>query len=62
MTSKKITIDISVMYIPKSEHTRESKPKLIKADSPPRKQNKNIPQKSKKVLENVAASGFAYLK
>ena len=64
MTLRKITIDNSVRYIPKSEQTKEknNKPKRIKAGSLPRKQNKNISQKSKKFLKNVAASGFAILK
>ena len=40
MTLRKITIDNSVRYIPKSEQTRENKTKKIKAGSLPRKQNK----------------------
>ena len=39
MTLRKITIDKSVRYIPKSEQTRENKTKTIKAGSLPRKQN-----------------------
>ena len=41
MTLRKITIDNSVRYIPKSEQPkeREIKPKTIKAGSLPRKQN-----------------------
>ena len=64
MTLRKITIDNSVRYIPKSEQTkeREIKPKKIKAGSVPRKQNKNNSQNSKKFLKNVAASGFGILK
>ena len=64
MTLRKITIDKSVRYIPKSEQTNEKniKPKTIKAGSLPRKQNKNISQNSKKFLKNVAASGFTVLK
>ena len=63
MTLRKITIDNSVRYIPKSEQPkeREIKPKAIKAGSLPRKQNKNISQNSKKFLKNVAASGFGKL-
>ena len=62
MTLRKITIDNSVRYIPKSEQTkeREIKPKTIKACSLPRKQNKKISRNSKKFLNNVAASGFGY--
>ena len=64
MTLRKLTIDNSVRYIPKSEQTKEKeiKPKPIKAGSLPRKQNKNISQNSKKFLKNVAASGFGILK
>ena len=64
MTLRKITVDNSVKYIPKSEKTkeREIKPKKIKAGSVPRKQNKNVSQNSKQFLKNVAASGFAILK
>ena len=64
MTLRKITIDNSVRYFPKSEQTKERgiEPKKIKAGSVPRKQNKNISQNSKKFLKNVAASGFGVLK
>ena len=63
MVLRKITIDNSVRYIPKTEKTKEkeNKPKTIKAGSLPRKQNKNISQNSKKFLKNVAASGFGVL-
>ena len=65
MTLRKITIDNSVGYIPKSEQTKENdiKPKTrtIKAGSLPRKQNKKIAQNTKKFLKNVAASGFGVL-
>ena len=64
MTFRNITIDNSVRYIPKYKQTKEknSKPKTIKAGSLPRKQNKNPSQNNKKILKNVAASGFAVLK
>ena len=64
MTLRKITIDNSVRYIPKTEQTKEKniKPKTTKAGSLPRKHNKNISQNSKKFLKNVAASGFSILK
>ena len=44
MTLRKITIDNSVRFIPKSEQTKEKniKPKTTKAGSLPRKQNINI--------------------
>ena len=63
MILRKITIDNSVRYIPKSEQTkeREIKSKTIKASSLPRTQNKNISQNSKMFLKNVAASGFGYI-
>ena len=57
MTLRKITIDNSVRYVPKSE-----KPKTTKAGCLPRKQNKNISQNNKKFNKHVAASGFAVLK
>ena len=61
---RKITIDNSVRYIPKSEKTRERdfKPKTIKAVSLPRKQNKNISQNNEKFLKSISASGFGILK
>ena len=64
MTSRKITIDNSVRYDPKSEQTKErvSKPKTTKAGSIPRKQNQKISQNNKKFLNNVSASGFKLLK
>ena len=64
MTIRKITIDNSVRYVPKSEKTKErvSKPKTTKAGSIPRKQNQKISQNNKKFLNNVSASGFKLLK
>ena len=64
MTLRKITIDNSVRYVPKSEQTKEKnyKPKTTNACSLPRKHNKNISQNSKTFLKNVAASGFTILK
>ena len=50
MTLRKITIDNSVRYIPKSEQTRENKTKTIKAGSIPRKQNKKIHKTIKSFL------------
>ena len=60
MVLRKITIDISVRYIPKTEKTKEKEitPKTIKTGSLPRRQSKNISQNSKKLLKNIAASGF----
>ena len=50
MVIRKITVDNSVRYIPKSEQTKEKeiKPKSIKAGALARKQYKKITQKSKK--------------
>ena len=64
MTLRKITIENSVRYVPKTEQTKErvSKPKTTKVGSIPRKQNKKISQNNKKFLNNVSASGFKLLK
>ena len=63
MLLRKITNDKSVRYIPTTEKTKQKEitPKNIKADSLPRKQNKNNSQNNEKILENVAASGFGKL-
>ena len=60
MVIRKITIDNSVRYIPKTEKTNEKeiKPKKVKAGSLPRKQNKKLSQNNKKWV----ASGFGILK
>ena len=64
MVLRKISIDNSVRYNPKSEQTKERdiKPKSKKAGCLPRKQNKNISENSKKILKKVAASGFGLIK
>ena len=64
MTYRKITIDNSVRYVPKSEETKErvSKPKTTKAGSIPRKQNQKFSQNNRKFLNNVSSSGFKLLK
>ena len=59
MTLRKITIDNSVRYIPRSEQTKDIKPKTKKAGSLSRKQNKQPSQNNKKFLKNISASGFA---
>ena len=48
MVLRRITVDNSVRYVPKSEkpNEKEIKPKTVKAGSLPRKQNKNISQNS----------------
>ena len=60
MVLRKITIDNSVRYIPKTEKTNEKeiKPKKVTAGSLPRKQNKKLSQNNKKWV----ASGFGILK
>ena len=45
----------------KKSKEREIKPKTIKAGSLPCKQNKSISQNIKKILKNVAASGFGLI-
>ena len=62
MTSRKITTDNSVRHIPKSEQATEIKQNTIKKNSPPQKQEKNISQNNKKILENVATQRFGFLK
>ena len=63
MTLRKITIDNSVRYIPKSEQKKEKeiKSKTIKAGSLPRKQNKKPSQNNKRFLKKISASGFTTL-
>ena len=48
MVLRKITVDNSVRYVPKTEQVKEKeiKSKTTKAGSLPRKQNKNISQKN----------------
>ena len=76
MVLRKITIDNSVRYIPKSEQTRDNKPNRTKnkkqseqiqpisAGGEPntRKQNKKFSKNNKKFVEDFAAGGFAILK
>ena len=76
MVLRKITIDNSVRYFPRSEQTREiqqntikNKKKQSEQNQPisgggkpdTTKQNKNISKNSKKLLKNVAASGLVSL-
>ena len=56
MVLRKITIDNSVRYIPKTNE-KEIKPKKVKAGSLSRKQNKKLSQSNKKWV----ASGFGVL-
>ena len=58
---RKITVDNSVRYVPKSEKPPEKdiKPRTTKAGSLPCKQNKNISRNSKKFVKDFAGCGFA---
>ena len=61
MVMRKIAVDNSVRYVPKSEKLkkeRDNKPKTIKAGSLPRRRNKNISRKIKKILNKIAANDF----
>ena len=76
MVLRKITVDNSVRYNPKSEQTKEIRQnkkgnKKQSEQSQPisrggrpntRKQNKKISQNNKKFIKNVVASGFGILK
>ena len=64
MVLRKITVDNSVRYIPKTEQTKEKniKPKTVKASSLFREQNKNPSKNNKKFLKNISANGFVVLK
>ena len=60
MVLRKITVDNSVRYIPKTEQTKErdTKQKTAKTGSLPRKQNEKLSQNNKKWVD----SGFGILK
>ena len=64
MVLRKLTIDNSVKYIPKSEQTKKIDVKLntMKKNSLPRKQDRIISRNNNKMIENVTAHGFKYLK
>ena len=60
---KKLSIIVLDMFHKvNKQNKKNNKLKRIKAGSLPRKQNKNISKNSKKILKNVAASGFTILK
>ena len=61
MTLRKITIDNSVRYIPKSEQTKEIKP-VSGGKSNLRKQDKKISKNNKKFVKDFTAGGFGILK
>ena len=76
MVLRKITVDNSVRYIPKSEQTKEIKQNKIKnknqsekihpvsggGKSNMRKQDKKISKNNKKFVKDFTAGGFAILK
>ena len=63
MTLRKIVIDNSVEYIPRSEQTRYNKPNTKINNSLSREQNKKLSQNKKKLVEkNFTGSGFAIRK
>ena len=75
MVLRRITVENSVRNVPKIEQTKEIKQNMTKNENQSdkiqpisgggkpntRKQNKNISQNSKRILKNVAASGFGIL-
>ena len=76
MVLRKITVDNSVRYIPKSEQTKEIKQNKIKnknqsekiqpvsggGKSNMRKQDNNFSKNNKKFVKDFTAGGFAILK
>ena len=64
MVLRKIIVDNSVRFFPKTEQTRERevKSKTMKSGSLPRKQNKKLSQNNEKFPEKVSASGFKNIK
>ena len=76
MTLRKITIDNSVRYVPKSEQTRENKPTKVKNKKQSeqiqpvsgrgkpnaRKQDKKFSKNNKKFVKDFTAGGFGILK
>ena len=66
MTLRKITVDNSVRYVPKSEQTKEKKPNMTKNKKPisggckpnTRKQDKNFSKNIKKIVKDFTARGF----
>ena len=65
MVLRKITIDNSVKYVPITEKEikqNTTKNKKIQPITGGGKQNKKFSKNNKKFLQNVAASGFGYIK
>ena len=63
MTLRKITVDNSVRYVPKTEQTKEKeiKPKTIKAGSLPRKKTKTFHKIIKNLLKFLQQEDLEYL-
>ena len=64
MVLRKITIDNSVKFVPTTEKIikqNRTKNKKIQPISGGGKQNKKFSKNNKKILKNVAASGFGYI-
>ena len=57
-----MTIVLDMFQKVNKQKKKNNKPKTIKVDSLPRRQNKNISRNSKKYPNNVAAIGFGILK
>ena len=62
MELRKITVDNSVRYIPKSEQTKEIKPVSGGGKSNMRKLDKKFSKNDKKFVKDFTAGGFAILK
>ena len=60
MTSRKITIDNSVKYIPQCEQNpeKDSETNIKKNKSIRRKQNKKLSQNKGKFIKNITGEGF----
>ena len=58
MVLRKITVDNSVRYIPKSEQTKNKKTQPILGGG---KQNKKFSKNNKKFVKDFTASGFGIL-
>ena len=63
MVLRKITVDNSFRFIPKSEQSneKEKKPKTIKTGSLPRKQNKNVSRNNKKTPQKYFSTRIQIL-
>ena len=62
MVSRKITVDNSVRYVPKSEKKQNQILNQKKAGSLPRKQDKKFSKNILKIVKDFTAGGFGLLK